>query len=202
MAMGSFSRRTALAAAALLIAGAAVAAPVAGPQDMSLGNPKAKIQVLEYASLSCPHCAKFNEDVFPAFKKKYVDTGKVRYTLKEMLTDPPEVAAAGYMLARCAGPSKYFKVVDEVFRSQPRWQTTPIKPVFLEIAKANGLTDAQFEACLSDEAGLKAVRGRAQDAQDHDGVDGTPTFFVNGKKVGAGDMSLPALEAAIAAAGK
>ncbi|RAK61762.1 DsbA family protein [Phenylobacterium hankyongense] len=200
--MGSFSRRAALAAAALLIAGAAVAAPVAGPQDMSLGNPKAKIQVLEYASLSCPHCAKFNEDVFPAFKKKYVDTGKVRYTLKEMLTDPPEVAAAGFMMARCAGPSKYFKVVDEVFRSQPRWQTTPIKPVFLEIAKANGLTDAQFEACLADEAALKAVRGRAQDAQDHDGVDGTPTFFVNGKKVGAGDMSLAELEAAIAAAGK
>src|SRR5512144_1919161 len=116
-------RSVAIAAAALAsAAGVALAAPppAAAPpsDDMSLGNPKAKIQVTEYASLSCPHCGHFNETVFPALKSKYIDTGKVHYTLKEMLTEPMQVAAAGFMMARCAGPQKYFTVVDQVFRSQ------------------------------------------------------------------------------------
>src|SRR5258708_39808514 len=89
--------------------GAGIGAPAASPDDMSMGNPKAKIEVIEYASLSCPHCAHFNEAVFPTLKAKYIDTGKVRYTLKEMLTEPATVAAAGFMVARCAGPDKYFK---------------------------------------------------------------------------------------------
>jgi len=113
-------RRLVLIAALALAAGPVGAAPAKPPADYSLGSPKAKVQVVEYASLSCPHCAKFNEEVFPAFKAKYVDTGQVRYTLREMLTPPAEVAAAGFLLARCAGPAKYFGVVDAVFRSQPR----------------------------------------------------------------------------------
>ena len=105
-----FSRRSiALAAAATLLAASAVAAPSALPDDMSLGNPKAKVQVIEYASLSCPHCAHFNETIFAPFKTKWVDTGKVRYTLKEMLTPPQQVAAAGFLMARCAGPAKSAK---------------------------------------------------------------------------------------------
>src|SRR4051812_10112335 len=125
----------ALAAALALTASAALAAPAMPteqPGDMSLGSPKAKVRVVEYASLSCPHCARFNDEVFPAFKAKYVDTGKVRYTLREMLPPPAEVAAAGFLLARCAGPGKYFKVVDEVFRSQSRWAEGDIKPIFVE----------------------------------------------------------------------
>ena len=125
-----------------------MAAPAALPDDMSLGNPKAKIQVIEYASLSCPHCGHFNETIFPALKAKYIDTGKVRYTLKEMLTGSPTVAAAGFMMARCAGPSKYFTVVDQVFRSQPRWTSGNIKPILQEIAAANGVDEAHFNACL------------------------------------------------------
>ena len=178
------SRRiVALAALAALAAGDAVAAPAPLPDDMSLGNPKAKIQVIEYASLSCPHCAHFNETIFPDFKAKWVDKGLVRYTLKEMLTPPEQVAAAGFLLARCAGPAKYFKVVDEVFRSQPRWQAGNIKPVLMEIGKANGVSEAQFTACLQDEKALDALSARARRAYEADGVDSTPTVFINGKKL-------------------
>jgi protein-disulfide isomerase len=166
---------------------------------MNLGSPKAKVQVVEYASLSCPHCARFNADAFPAFKAKYVDTGKVRYTLREMLTPPAEVAAAGFMLARCAGPGKYFKVVDAVFRSQSQWDGD-IKPLFLGIARNNGLTDAQFEACLTNQDNLKGLNARVKAAIDA-GVSSTPTFFVNGVKY-EGEQTLDKLDAAIAAARK
>jgi protein-disulfide isomerase len=204
------TRRLALVAAALAL----VAVPLAGAAkirakpaaaasaDMSLGSPRAPVQVVEYASLSCPHCAKFNSEVFPAFKAKYVDSGQVRYTLREMLTPPAQVAAAGFLMARCAGPRRYFKVVDEVFRSQPRWAQGDgdIKPIFLEIARNNGLTPAQFEACVTDEAALAALRKRVESALAA-GVDSTPTFVVNGKKY-EGEMSLEQLDAAIAAARK
>ena len=92
----------------------------AAPGDMSLGDPKARIHVVEYLSLSCPHCAHFNETVFPALKAKYVDKGRVYYTVRELLTPPENVAAAGFLMARRAGPARYFTVVDQVFRSQPR----------------------------------------------------------------------------------
>lgn len=196
-----FSRRSiALGAAAMLVAGAAGAAPTALPDDMSLGNPKAKVQVIEYASLSCPHCAHFNETIFAPFKAKWVDTGKVRYTLKEMLTPPQQVAAAGFLMARCAGPAKYFKVVDEVFRSQPRWENGKIKAVFLEIGAANGLNEAQFNACLTDEKGQDALNARAQRAAQVDGVNSTPTLFINGKQIDPLPQSPAEMDAAVEAA--
>src|SRR5271170_7604643 len=79
--------------------------------DMSLGNPTAKVTVIEYASASCPHCARFNNDVFPAFKTKYIDSGRIHYVFREFLTPPVEVAAAGFLTARCAGKDKYFSVL-------------------------------------------------------------------------------------------
>jgi len=197
-----FSRRSiALGAAATFLASTAMAAPTALPDDMSLGNPKATVQVVEYASLSCPHCAHFNETVFAPFKAKWVDTGKVRYTLKEMLTQPQQVAAAGFLMARCAGPTKYFKVVDEVFRSQSQWDGD-IKPVFLGIAKNNGLTEAQFDACLTNEAAQEALNARAQRAAQVDGVNATPTLFINGKQLDPLPQSPAEMDAAIAAAMK
>jgi len=189
------------ALAVLTLAPGAIAAPKPLPDDMSLGNPKARIEVIEYASLSCPHCAHFNETIFPALKAKYIDTGKVHYTLKEMLTEPVQVAAAGFMMARCAGPSKYFTVVDQVFRSQPRWTSGNIKPVLQEIAAANGLDEARFGACITDQAAFEAVNQRAQRAAEQDGVDATPTLFINGKRIET-PQSPEALDAAIAAAEK
>ncbi len=209
------TRRFALAAGLAFAAGPALAArskPAAkakapkgngAPGDMTLGSPKAKLQVVEYASLSCPHCARFNATVFPAFKAKYVDTGKVRYTLREMLTPPAQVAAAGFLLARCAGPAKYFKVVDEVFKSQARWGEGDgdIRPIFLEIAKNNGVSEDQFAACLDDQAALQALQARVQAAIDA-GVNSTPTFFINGKKVFEGEVTMAQLDQAIAEASK
>lgn len=189
-------------AAIATLATAAPAGPAVMPDDMSLGDPKAPVQVIEYASLSCPHCAHFNEAIFPTLKAKYIDTGKVRYTLKEMLTEPATVAAAGFLMARCAGPDKYFKVVDEVFRSQPRWQSGSIKPILKEIGAANGVDAAKFDACLQDEAAIAAVGARAQRASEKDGVDSTPTLFINGKRLEGVPQTPAELEAAIAAAGK
>ena len=189
------------AAVALWAAGAAVGAPTALPDDMTLGNPKAKIEVVEYASLSCPHCAHFNDTIFPTLKSKYIDTGKVRYTLKEMLTEPMNVAAAGFLTARCAGPEKYFTVVDQVFRSQPRWTSGNIKPIFQEIAAANGVDEAKFNACILDQAAFNAINARAERAAEQDGVNSTPTLFINGKKIET-PQSPAELDAAIAAAAK
>jgi len=197
------NRRAALTLAiGLLAAGGAVAAPAVLADDMSMGSPTAKIQVIEYASLSCPHCGHFNETIFPSLKSKYIDTGKVRYTLKEMLTEPTTVAAAGFLIARCAGPAKYFTVVDQVFRSQPRWQSGNIKPIFREIAAANGVDEAHFDACLTDQAGIEAISARARRAAEQDGVNSTPTLFINGQKLEGVPQTPQDLDAAIAAATK
>src|SRR5581483_9447758 len=129
--------------------------------DMSLGRPTAKVKVVEYASASCPHCAAFNNEVFGAFRKAYIDTGKVRYTLKEMLTPPEEVAAAGFLLARCRGPSRYFPTLDLVFRRQQEmFQPNGL----LAVGQAAGLSKAQIEACVTDKAAVAALNARVQAA--------------------------------------
>lgn len=173
-----------MAAAAGLAAGVSTAASAASwpaaPGDMNLGNPAARVRVVEYMSLTCAHCAHFNAEVFPAFKTKYIDTGRVFYTARELLTAPAQVAAAGVMMARCNGGARYFPIIDQVLRSQSRWQGGDIKSIFLDIAKVNGLTEAQFETCLVDEKALTALEGRVQYATGTDKVTSTPTFFVNG----------------------
>lgn len=171
--------------------------------DMTLGDTKAKVQVVEYASASCSHCATFNNTVFPAFKAKYLDTGKVGYTLKEFLTPPAEVAAAGFLIARCAGKDKYFQVLDSVFQNQNEmFATGDFRGVLLRIAQSAGMTEPQFNTCVSDEKALKALNQRVDRAVKVDKITGTPTFFVNGKKIAEGEVTLQQLEAAIAAAGK
>jgi protein-disulfide isomerase len=203
------TRRASVAALAGL-AGAAVApgwassAPKswpAAPGDMNLGNPRAQVHVVEYMSLTCMHCAHFNAEVFPAFKAKYIDTGRVLYTARELLTAPQQLAVAGVLMARCNGGARYFPIIDQVLRSQSRWQGGDIKAIFLDIARTNGLSEAQFETCLVDEAGLKALEARVQYAVQTDKVTSTPTFFVNGVKL-AGDRvpELADLDAAIARA--
>jgi len=88
------------------------------PSEYALGSATAPVTLIEYASTSCSHCARFNNEVFPAFKAKYIDTGQVRYALREIATPPTDFAAASFLLARCAGPEKYHAVIDAVFRSQ------------------------------------------------------------------------------------
>jgi protein-disulfide isomerase len=191
--------------AALALGGCAkpAADPVmaARADDMSLGDAKAKVQVIEYASASCPHCAQWNAEVFPVFRAKYVDTGKVRYTLREYLTDPEAIAAAGFMLARCAGKDRYFPVLDAVFKGQDAMVATKdVKGVLARIAKdPGGLTDAQFDACMRDTAAEKALEARVDRHEHVDKIESTPTFIINGKRI-EGEMTLPELDAAIAQA--
>ena len=201
------TRRPIVAAAimaAVTLAGCARSggpAVTATPDDMSLGNPNAKVKVVEYASASCPHCARFALDVFPTFKARYVDTGRVSFTLKEYLTEPEVLAAGGFLLARCAGKDRYFAVLDAVFRDQAKMvQTGDYKTSFRRIAKdPGGLTDAQFEACMKDTAAAQALAARANAHVKVDKVGATPTFVINGRRF-EGEMTMPELDAAIAKA--
>jgi protein-disulfide isomerase len=197
------SRRSVIAAAigALALAGGAGAAPAAG--DMALGDPKAKVTVVEYASASCSHCAAFHNEVFPAFKAKYVDTGKVRYVLREILTDPVDFAAAGFLTARCAGDDKYFAVLGELYASFPDLiRTGDARSALLRAGAAGGLDEAKVAACITDQAAMQALHTRVDAAGREGEIRATPTFFVNGRKVAEGPMTLAQLDAAIAAAAK
>ncbi|HZZ37447.1 MAG TPA: DsbA family protein [Caulobacteraceae bacterium] len=188
-------RRTLIAAALALGAAPAWAAAEDG---MAMGKATAPVTVVEYASVGCPHCAHWAIEVFPTFKKTYIDTGKVRFVLREMLTGNVALAQGGFLVARCAGPAKYFQVVDAVFRAQDAVERAgEAYDVLLGIAKNAGLDKARFDACLADEAATKALEARSDRAADA-GVNSTPTFFVNGQRVD--DHSLEALAAAIAKA--
>ncbi|MEO6339374.1 MAG: DsbA family protein [Caulobacteraceae bacterium] len=199
--MITLARRTALALALCGLLGAcSQAGAAAGPAndaEMSMGDAKAKVTVVEYASVTCPHCAAFNAEVFPAFKAKYVDTGKVRYVFREMLTAPAQVSAAGVLVARCAGRDKYFGVVDAIFRSQNEMFTGgDVRGVLLRIGRSAGLSDDKTLACISDEKALKGVNDRFEKAITVDNISGTPMFVINGKKLTTGH-SLAELSAVI-----
>jgi protein-disulfide isomerase len=196
--MRAISRRLAIAAlAALSLAACQKTGGAAADGDMSLGNPNAKVTVIEWASASCPHCARFNNEVFPEFRKKYIDTGKVHYIFREFLTPPVEVAAAGFLLARCAGRDKYFDVLDAIYRAQEQMFTSgDYRGTLLRIAQSFGMTEDQFTKCITDDQALKALNARVQTAMDRDKIQATPTFTINGKKF-EGEQSMAQLDAAI-----
>jgi protein-disulfide isomerase len=186
--------------AGLLAACAKPPAPAPVGDDMSLGDPKAPLKVIEYASVACPVCGRWYREVYPAFKAKYIDSGKVYYTYREMLVgdaNEESIAAAGFLLARCAGRDKYFSVVDAIFKSQIDIYNDP-KGGLLKIAQANGLNETQFDACTNDAAALQALNARVQTYAKTDGVNSTPTFVINGAAMEPGYHSLAELDAAIA----
>jgi protein-disulfide isomerase len=175
------------------------AAEAASADDMVMGSPTAKITMIEYASVSCPHCARFATEVFPAFKARYIDTGQVKYVAREALTGDPAVAAAGFLTARCAGKDKYFQVVDAIYRAQPEiFASGEPHAVLLNIAKSAGMSDAQFDSCIKDEAALNALNARWDRYMKDDKITGTPTFVINGKVYDKGEMSLAELDTAVA----
>jgi protein-disulfide isomerase len=157
-------------------------------EEMVLGDPNAPVTIIEYASMTCPHCAHFEETTYPELKKRYIDTGKVRLIFREFPLDP--LAAAGAMLARCAGKDKYFPLIETLFRTQKDWVVAkdPITPL-LNIAKQVGFTKQSFDQCLSDEKLLAGIEAARQSAADKLGVNSTPTFFINGQ-VHRGDLSI------------
>jgi protein-disulfide isomerase len=179
------------------------AAPFADT-EISLGNAQAKVTVTEYASVACPFCARFNNDEFPAFKAKYVDTGKVHYVFREMLVGNGQemsMGAAGFIMARCIGKDQYFQVLDEVFKAQDSmYKSGDARSGLLKIAKAHGLDEKAFNDCVTNTDNLAQMNAR-NDKAGTDGVNSTPTFFVNGKKIYEGVIPLPQLEAAVMEAG-
>jgi len=165
------------------------AASAVSSTDASEGVANAPVTVVEYASVACPICARVNHDIMPQFKAKYVDTGKVHYVYRPMMTGNPAVATAGHLLAQCAGKDKYFKVIDAVMRSQDEMnqggapeQYVNARPVLLGIAQSAGLSEDQFNSCITNSKGIQALNDE-NDAALKAGVDATPTFFVNGKKM-------------------
>ena len=163
--------------------------------DEVMGSDNAPVTIIEYASMTCPHCANFAINTFPQIKEKYIDTGKVRYILREFPFDP--VAAGAFMLARCAGNDKFFAVVDLLFRTQRTWAVEkPLGPL-LATVKQVGFTEDSFKQCLSNQKvldGIEWVRNRASDKFK---VDSTPTFFINGQ-VQKGAASFEEMEKLIA----
>jgi protein-disulfide isomerase len=165
----------------------------AGPLgEQALGAENAPVTIIEYASMTCGACADFHNKTYPTLKSKYIDTGKVRYILREFPIDP--TAAGAFMLARCAGKDKYFPLVEAFFAQQSTWATAkqPIPPM-LAIAKQAGFTEASFKECLENQQVLDGIEWVLQRGQKKFGVNSTPTFFINGKLV-RGTMSMQELE--------
>jgi protein-disulfide isomerase len=164
---------------------AQTAADVAKPQslpDMALGPQNAPVTITEYASMTCPHCANFNDTVFPKIKSEYIDTGKIRYVFREFPLDIK--AAAGSMLARCIAKDdapKYFAVIDLLFRQQNDWVMKNTTETLTRIGKQAGLSQQQVEDCLKDQALLDKIAADQKYANDVLKVNSTPTFFINGE---------------------
>ena len=183
----AMSRRAAMTAAALTamvaLAGCNSGGTGAAAEgDMAMGAPEgAKVTVVEYASVTGHVCAAWQEENWEAFKTRYVDTDKVRYVFREIPTPPAEVAVAGFLIARCAGEDKYFDVVHELLASQEEMRADPRATLF-RVGNGAGLSNERVQQCITDEAGLVAADERAKAALAA-GVEGTPTFFVNGTKV-------------------
>jgi len=161
---------------------AAVAKPVSLP-DIVIGSPKAPLTITEYASMSCPHCAAFGENVFPMLRSKYIDTGKVRFVFREFPLDP--AAAAASMLARCIGKDDSEKVlgaVETLFKLQEQLVAQPKDTLFF-VGKMKGMSDPAIESCIKDQAQLDRFAADQQYALRELGVTSTPTFFLNGVKL-------------------
>jgi protein-disulfide isomerase len=161
------------------------AADVAKPQslpDMGLGPANAAVTITEYASMTCPHCAAFTENVFPKIKSEFIDTGKIRFVFREFPLDIK--AAAGSMLARCIAKDdagKYFAVIDLLFKQQNEWVVKNTTETLTRIGKQAGLTQQAVEDCLKDQALLDKIAADQKFAAEVLKVNSTPTFFINGE---------------------
>ncbi|MEQ1942183.1 thioredoxin domain-containing protein [Mesorhizobium sp. VNQ89] len=146
--------------------------------DIVLGKADAPVTIVEYASMTCPHCAHFHETTLPELKTKYIDTGKARLILREFPFDPR--AEAGFMLARCS-KDNYYAMVDVLFKQQRNWASVEnAKDALLQISRLAGFSQESFEACLTDQKLLDDVRAVQKRGAEEFKVDSTPTFFING----------------------
>lgn len=174
------------------------AAKVAEPgklKDMVYGKADAPVTIVEYASLTCSHCADFAINTFPTIKEKYIDTGKAKLIFREFPFDPR--ATAAFMLARCAPEDRYFPMVEVFFKQQQQWAgAADGEAALLQIAKLAGFTQESFKACLTNQQVLDDVRATMERGSTEFGVNATPTFFINGQKY-AGALSVDEMSAII-----
>ena len=171
------------------------------PGDMVLGDPDAPVTVIEYSSLTCPHCAAFHANSLPAIKEKFIDTGKVRFIFREFPTPPSQLAAAGFLLARCAGEERYFQVLEALFARQEAWvyeQDGPQRVAnFRGIAAQVGVQGEALDACLQNAEALEQMRQTQIHANEEMGVSSTPSFVIGGRTV-SGVLSLESFEELVA----
>ncbi|MEM8856293.1 MAG: DsbA family protein [Pseudomonadota bacterium] len=164
----------------------ALAAPQAFAQakaeplpDVILGDENAPVTIIEYASMTCPHCASFHNGTFKDLKTEYIDTGQVKFILREFPFDP--LAAAVFMLARCSD-DRYYDVVDLFFETQRQWATQDALPKIRNLALQAGFTNESFEACLTDQKLLDGINAVKEHGYETYGVSATPTIFVDGER--------------------
>lgn len=171
-----------LMTALLPFAAAALPPTEAMLAERALGDPQAKVTIVEYSSLTCPHCAEFHQNVLPQIKAEYIDTGMVRWVFRDFPLDGRAMGAA--MIARCVPAERYFGFIDMLFRDQQAWarSTDPLTDLKVR-AQLAGLAPADVDACLADKVLLQGIQTRAQEAQKQDGIDGTPSFRMNGQKI-------------------
>ena len=167
------------------------------PDDRILGKADAPITIIEYASLTCPHCAHFTVDVLPKLKAKWIDTGKAKLVLRDFPLDEPALRAA--MVARCAPPDRFYPLTETFFAQQEQWVTTRDYRAALEkLAELGGIRNEEFLACISDKKIEDQVAQSRLIAAQQLGVTGTPKFFINGKKFD-GAPTVEALDQALTA---
>lgn len=150
--------------------------------DVVLGDENAPVEVIEYASFTCPHCASFHERTWPEFKKQYVDTGKVRFIMREVYFDPYGLWAG--MVARCGGEESYYPLVDALLKRQRDWsRAEDVAGEIQKIGRLNGLSTEAMRACLSDRSFAETLVGAYQENAERDGIQSTPSFLINGELV-------------------
>jgi protein-disulfide isomerase len=148
--------------------------------ERALGNPNAPVTMIEYASLTCPHCRNYHANVFPRVKRAYIDTGKVRYIVREFPIG--RTAASAAVVNRCAPPEKYFLLLDAFLARQSEWVSQEVRPdAIYGVAKSSGMSRETFDKCLSNQTIIEGLTEVKQRGRQY-GVIGTPTFFVNGRK--------------------
>ena len=165
--------------------------------ERSMGKANAPVTVIEYVSLTCPHCANFQKNIFPRFKKEFVDTGKVRFIVREFPIGHTSGHAA--IVNRCAAEDKYFFLLNQFLTRQPEWVSQEVRPdAIYSVAKSSGMSREAFDKCLSNQTiidGLTEVKQRGRKY----GVIGTPTFFINGRKAAQGEVTYEQIKALIEA---
>lgn len=160
--------------------------------DKKLGSPNAPVTIVEYASMTCPHCAAFHAGTYPELKKKYIDTGKVMLVFRDFPFD--QLAFQASVLAHCSGDDAYFTVTGIMFKQQGKWsQAKDPKEAIIKIGQSLGISRKKYESCLADEKLGESILTDRLIGQNDFKVNSTPTLFINGK-MAAGNQSFEALE--------